>query len=123
MDRDTLLSEDRGRNQGRGDRIPFVVPYHPALKGIYGALSGLQPMLDASEEHKKVFPSKPLVAFRRAKNLKDTLVRAKLAPVQQGDPMILLGAVIDAAKLVAKSVSLCRKGISLCVTLLVRNIV
>ena len=85
MDRDTLLSEDGGRNQGRGDRIPFVVPYHPALKGIYGALSGLQPMLDASEEHKKVFPSKPLVAFRRAKNLKDTLVRAKLAPVQQED--------------------------------------
>ena len=44
-------------------------------------------MLDASEQHKKVFPNKPLVSFRRAKNLKDNLVRAKLAPLQQEDQL------------------------------------
>ena len=70
---------------GVGDRIPFVVTYHPAFNVVYNGVSRLQPMLDASEEHKKVFPNKPLVSFRRAKNLKDNLVRAKLAPVQQED--------------------------------------
>ena len=39
-------------------------------------------MLAASEEQKKVFPEQPLVAFRRASNLKDNLNRAKLPPVQ-----------------------------------------
>ena len=35
-------------------------------------------MLEASEEHRRVFKEKPLVAFRCAPNLKDSLVRAKL---------------------------------------------
>ena len=39
-------------------------------------------MLDASEEHKRVFKEKPLMAFRRAPNLKDSLVRAKLPKLQ-----------------------------------------
>ena len=38
----------------------------------------LHSMLKASEEHGKVFPTPPLVSFRRCKNLKDILVRAKL---------------------------------------------
>ena len=32
-----------------------------------------------SEEHRKVFPEPPLIAFRRCKNLKDILVRARLS--------------------------------------------
>ena len=35
-------------------------------------------MLDASEEHRRVFNEQPLVVFRRAPNLKDSLVRAKV---------------------------------------------
>ena len=35
-------------------------------------------MLTNSEEHRKVFPEPPLIAFRRCKNLKDILVRARL---------------------------------------------
>ena len=31
-----------------------------------------------------MFPQQPLVAFRRASNLKDSLVRAKLPPVEGG---------------------------------------
>ena len=42
-------------------------------------------MLDASEGHKKVLPNKPQVSFGRAKDLKDNLVTAKLAPLQQED--------------------------------------
>ena len=32
-----------------------------------------------SDEHRKVFPEPPLIAFRRCKNLKDILVRARLS--------------------------------------------
>ena len=87
MDWDMLLNQNGGLNRGRGERIPFVVTYHPAFNLIYNIVSRLQHMLDASAEHKKVFPNKPLVSFRRAKNLKDNLVRAKLAPLQQEDQL------------------------------------
>ena len=33
-DRQVLIEQDVGRNRGRGDRIPFVVSYHPAFNGI-----------------------------------------------------------------------------------------
>ena len=81
MDRQALINQDVGHNRGKVDRIPFVVTYHPALNGIRKAIGKLQPMLAASEEHKMVFPEQLLVAFRRASNLKDNLVRAKLPPV------------------------------------------
>ena len=35
-------------------------------------------MLSNSEEHRAVFPEPPVTAFRRCKNLKDMLVRARL---------------------------------------------
>ena len=84
LDRQVLIEQDVGRNRGRGDRIPFVVSYHPALNGIRRTVGKLQPMLAVTEEHKRVFPEQPFVAFRRASNLKDSLVRAKLPPVEGG---------------------------------------
>ena len=82
LDRQALINQDAGHNRGRGDRIPILVTYHPALNGIHRAVGKLQPMLAASEEHKRLFPQQPHVAFRRASNFKDNLVRAKLLPVQ-----------------------------------------
>ena len=41
-------------------------------------------MLDASEEHSKVFKEQLLAVFRRASSLKDSLVRAKLPKSQTG---------------------------------------
>ena len=83
LDRESLIYNDVGRKRRRGDRIPFVVTYHPAFNGIRNIVSQLQPMLDASEEHKRVFQQQPFVAFRRANNLKDILVRAKLPPIHE----------------------------------------
>ena len=119
MDRDILLNQDGGRNRGRGERIPFVVTYHPAFNLIYNIVNRLQPMLDASKEHKKVFPNKRLVSFRRAKNLKNNLVRAKLAPLQQEDQ------VKGCYRCGKSRCQLCEhmsEGISLFVMLLVKNI-
>ena len=82
LDRATLLSQESRCNEERKDRIPFVVSYHPALSELRGLVSRLQNMLEASEEHKRVFRHEPLVVFRHAPNLKDSLVRAKLPKLQ-----------------------------------------
>ena len=51
-------------------------------------------ILLVNDEHRKQFAGKVFVSFRRAKNLKDTLVRAKLqAQDQELVPKELLNAV------------------------------
>ena len=85
MDRATLLanSGNRTNDQGRGERVPLVGTYHPALNSLGKVARRLHPMLTNSEEHRKehrmMFPKPPLIAFRRCKNLKDILVRARLS--------------------------------------------
>ena len=41
MDRDMLLNQNGALNRGRGERIPFVVTYHPAFNLIYNIVSRL----------------------------------------------------------------------------------
>ena len=41
-------------------------------------------MLSHSDEHREVVPAPPVIAFRRCKNLKDILVRARLRNQGQG---------------------------------------
>ena len=81
LDRTTLLanSGNRTNDQGRGERVPLVATYHPALNSLGKVARRLHPMLTNSEEHREVFPEPPLIAFRRCKNLKDILVRARLS--------------------------------------------
>ena len=56
-----------------------MATYHPALNSLGKVATRLHPMLTNSEEHRRVFPEPPLIAFRRCKNLKDMLVRARLS--------------------------------------------
>ena len=42
----------------------------------------IQVLLACNKEHKEVFPSVPIVGFRKGKSLKDFLVRAKVQKVQ-----------------------------------------
>ena len=55
-----------------------MTTYHPALNGLGNIARKHHTLLTGSEEHKEVFPVPPVVAFRRCKNLKDILVRARL---------------------------------------------
>ena len=64
-------------------------------------------MLSNSEEHREVFPEPPVTAFRRCKNLKDLLVRARLTNNNNPD---------------VKCVNLCLKVIVSIPTQLVRSI-
>ena len=81
LDRTTLLSnsENRTNDQGRGERVPLVATHYPALNSLGKVARRLHSILTNSEEHREVFPEPPLIAFRRCKNLKDTLVRARLS--------------------------------------------
>ena len=82
LDRLELL--DRQRKDQSDGRIPLVLTYHPALNRVYDILRDISNILLAGPEHKKLFQNKIFLSFRRAKNLKDKLVRAKLPNSDDG---------------------------------------
>ena len=82
LDRLELLDR-QSKDQGDG-RIPLVLTYHPALNRVYDILRDISNILLAGPEHKKLFQNKIFLSFRRAKNLKDKLVRAKLPNSDDG---------------------------------------
>ena len=77
LDRAALYDQESSRSSEEKDHIPLVVTFHPALSELGAVFWRLHTMLDASEEHSKVFMEQPLVVFRRGSSLKDNLVRAK----------------------------------------------
>ena len=74
------------KNQKKTARTPLVVTYHPMLPSFQSTTRQHQTILQTSERLRKLFPSLPLIAFRRPKNLKDLLVRASLKPAIQNEP-------------------------------------
>ena len=60
--------------------LVFTTVYNPHVAGFKRALSKHWDIINDSKHLKAVFPNKPILAFRRNKNLKDTLVRARLKP-------------------------------------------
>ena len=101
LDRTTLVanSGNRTNDQGRGERVPLVATYHPALNSVGKVARRLHPMLTNSEEHREVFPEPPLIAFRRCKNLKDILVRTRLSNEGNGgsdkrDVLVVVNLVV-----------------------------
>ena len=79
LDRDTLLEISNSRDR-IGDRQIFSTTFHPAVqKRVYDIFREAQLILECDEEHKKVFPSVPMVSFRRSKTLQNFLVRSKLS--------------------------------------------
>ena len=66
-------------------RINFVLTYHPALnRKIIEILRRNHDLLQTDDAHKRLFQEFPRVAFRRPKNIKDHLVRAKLYQLDEG---------------------------------------
>ena len=61
-----------------GDRVCCVVDNHPAMGCLNQIFEQLQGIVGFSSEFAKVLKEKPLLSFRRPKNLKDHLVRSKL---------------------------------------------
>ena len=60
------------------NRIPFVTTYHPDGPNIKSIIDKHWTIIESSERLQHIFREKPLLAYRRPKNLKDHLVRAKV---------------------------------------------
>ncbi len=76
--REELLYFERD-NKEQDTRLNLVLRYHPALSSkVHNIVRTKQHILEVDEEHRRVFNEIPRVTYRRAKNLKDGLVRASL---------------------------------------------
>ncbi|XP_071177436.1 uncharacterized protein [Mytilus edulis] len=62
----------------RADRIPFVVTFHPDLTNISSSIRKHWRLIENDSSLKEIFPSPPVIAYRRPKNLKDILVTSKV---------------------------------------------
>ena len=60
-------------------RVPLILTYHPSLEKISGIIRHHWKEIEKSETLAKLFPEPPVVAFRRPKSIKDTLVRAAVS--------------------------------------------
>ena len=72
---------NKRKRVGSNSRFVFSITYHPVLSK--NVLSEIHLLLTPDREHGKVFENIPIVGFRRAKSLKDILVRAKVAPIEK----------------------------------------
>lgn len=70
----------------KNERTIFVLTYNPALPSVSGILQRHWRVMSKDPYLKKVFPNPPMVAFRRPKNLRDILIKAKVPPTPKNKP-------------------------------------
>ena len=73
MDREELL-QDKQKEKKDPNTI-FVSDWHPMLNNIPAILKRNFHLIENDSELAKIFPSKPLVAFRRPRNIRNHVVR------------------------------------------------
>ena len=66
-------------------QLVFNITYYPYFSKLKDTMSFLHLLLTPDQEHQKVFHKVPIIGFRRAKSLKDILVRAKVPPLQKNE--------------------------------------
>ena len=64
-------------------RIPMVVTFNPDLPPMRRIVNQRWNLLHEDERLKKVFKNRPIIAYRKPKNLKDLLVRSKFVYEQE----------------------------------------
>ena len=68
---------------GNKSRIVFNITYHPVFSKLKNVLCEIYRLLTPDGKHGRVFENVLIIEFRRAKSLKDILVRAKVAPLEK----------------------------------------
>ena len=76
LDRSELL-KNKEREDKNAKRVPLVVTYSNLLPDVHGIIKKHMDVLYRSTRMKGIFQEPPMVAFRRDKNLCDTLVHGK----------------------------------------------
>ena len=82
--RDALLSY-RPKSAEVSTILPFVLTYHPDLPKVRDIVDKNWSIIESSDELKDIYQSKPVMAFRHPKSLRDFLVRARLKPNSDDD--------------------------------------
>ncbi len=75
LDKDKLLNPTNKKPRNK-DTNPLVVTFNPANPNVHKLLQRHQHILELYKD-KDAFPPKPLIAYRRPKNLSDLLIRAE----------------------------------------------
>ena len=81
----TISQEEalRPNTKEKKARIPMVVTYNPDLPPVRRIVNQRWNLLHEDERLKKVFKNRPIIAYRKPKNLKDLLVRSKFVYEQE----------------------------------------
>ena len=81
-DHHSLIHGEKRKKDG-DKRIPLVLTYNPLNPNLMKIVKKHWQILHLSPDCKKLFPEIPILAYRRNRNLRDTLVRASLLkPIQ-----------------------------------------
>ena len=72
LNRQHILNYNQPNNS---DRIPLVLTYSDALPNIHSILWKHMNTLHWSDELREIFPTPPLVAYRRDKNLQEIIIK------------------------------------------------
>ena len=75
----------RARERGTTNRIPLVTTYNPHTSFIAEIANRNWHFLQSKERLARIFEQRPLIAYRRPKSLRDTLVSSKLRSKTTGD--------------------------------------
>ena len=73
------------------DRPVFVIHYDPRLPNVNAIVKKHFRVMTQDPHMKAVFPDPPLIAYRRQRNIREVLIRAKVPPVTKRPKRELLG--------------------------------
>ena len=75
-----LLSNQRKKKNE--DKLDLNITHRPSLAHLKNIMTRTHLLLTPDSEHNKVFRDIPVIAFRRAKSLKDILAGAKISQIK-----------------------------------------
>ena len=79
------------RNKAKEERPIFITKYDPRLPSVQSIqLKHWRSMIKQNKYLEEVFKEPPLTAYRRQRNLRDILIKAKVPPAPQLRPKINL---------------------------------
>ena len=70
------------RKKENEDKLVLNITYHHSLARLKVIITRINLLLTPDNEHNKVFKDVAMIRFRRAKSLKDILVRAKVPQIK-----------------------------------------
>ena len=73
--------EQKANNDATKSRIPLVVTFHPNLPPLRNITNDNHRILHTSDRLQRAVPETPVLAYRRPRNLRDLIVRAKVPPL------------------------------------------